>query len=160
MKHAQLFKALLGSSVPVFMVLVLAGYAAGQLRQAPDETRLQERVMSVHTAIGQGDVEQWYAMTPPSVRKLKTLSDFKRDIRWDAVVSKRPPYQWQARVGELCSCRQETVLRCVVLVNVNFNEPPGHGPAQDWVLESWDYTGEDWYLFKIGASTGGHCPGQ
>jgi len=98
-------------------------------------------------------------MTSPSIRKRMTLSDFKRDIRWDAVGSKRSPQNWQAEVGKLCSCRQDIALRCVVSVRLAVSDPE-KGLVEDWPLETWEYTAEDWYLVYIGASTGGRCPGQ
>ena len=139
--------------------LALSACAASRIEQTPAEEKLHDNIAAVHAAIGRGDVEKWYAMTPPSVRNQMSLADFKRDIRWDSVGARRPPQEWKAEVAKLCSCRQETTFRCVVSVHLRITDAE-KAPVEEWPLETWDHVGGNWYLAYIGANTGGRCPGQ
>ncbi len=148
------------ASVLLFAVVVLLLGACQtilpQSGELPREDRLRERLQEFHHALGNNDIEKWYAMTSPVIRQKMTLDEFKKDLRWKEDRSKS---KIEGELLRNCSCVQMQLLRCVLVVGISV-DLPGQPPLKERPLETWEFGDGEWYWGYMGPDLRGRCPGE
>lgn len=171
LKCARWYHRLLGLLTITVAALTLIGCSTArevnegiyEQTSVPDRERLETRIQSFYTVVGERDLAVMYEMSAPYVRALMTLEDYRRDLGLDEAWTSKPRVKNTAKVEEVCGCargvfessgRTETT-RCVLLLNVTEQALTGES-RKGRNLEMWEYVNGEWYFGYPGH--GNDCP--
>lgn len=171
LKCARFFHRLAGPLIIAVAALTLiACSTAGEVNEGlyeqtfmPDRERLETRIKTYYTAVGNRNSAVMYEMSAPYVRALMTLEDYRRDWGLEEAWTSKPRVKYTAEVEEVCGClrgvfassdRPETT-RCVLLLNITEQALTGES-RKGRQLEMWEYLDGEWYFGYPGR--GNECP--
>ncbi len=127
--------------------------------ELPAKLRLEYRIREFHKALGSNDIFTWYSMTSPYFQTRVSLEQFKKNLRWDENMVRRPQKDMKGELSRNCGCVQDRYLRCALIVDIMETEKNGFVKKEN-PLETWEYHEGEWFWAYMGPSAGGLCPGE